>query len=81
MTQILFYTRSATSVFLDLFVRHFCGVLKYNLQALHKFQRFLLTIKFMQRVNICGVGPPFSRPLQFALATCQSTSEPKRGDG
>ncbi len=31
-------------------------------------------INFMQRLNICSVDPSYSRPLQFALVLCQSTS-------
>ena len=70
----LVYTKFAASVSLDIFVRCYNGILKYNYKHFISVKGFYM--KLTQRVNICNVDPSFSRPLQTALACCQVTSGP-----
>ena len=75
--QIFISTKFVASLSLDIFVRCYYGILKYNYKHFISIKAFIDNYrKLMQRVNICSVDPSFSSPLQSALACCQLTSGP-----
>lgn len=48
MTQVLISAKFATSVFLYLFVRYFCGIMKYNYTPFIRLKGFLSTLSLFK---------------------------------